>query len=89
MELIEAARKVLRRNYHPARHKVGAAMRRGSGRVYKGINVEAYGYGPCVEPAALGTAFINGKPEIISVVAVCKRGDEYPFLPPAAAAANS
>lgn len=57
-------------------------MRCASGRIYKGINVEACGYGPCAEPIALGTAFTNGEREIISVVAVCKRGDEYPVLSP-------
>ena len=81
-ELIEAATQVLRRNYHPVRHTVGAAVRCGSGRIYTGINVEACGYGPCAEPIAIGAALSNGEKEIVSVVAVCKRDDDYHVLSP-------
>jgi cytidine deaminase len=80
--LIEAAREVLQRNYHPARHSVGAAVLCASGRIYPGINVEACGYGPCAEPIAIGTALTNGERELLAIVAVCKEGDEYPVLSP-------
>lgn len=80
--LIEAARDVLRRNYRPIRHTVGAAVLCSSGRIYTGINVEACGYGPCAEPIAIGAAFTNGERDILAIVAVCKRGDEYPVLSP-------
>lgn len=80
--LIEAARDVLRRNYHPVRHSVGAAVLCASGRIYTGINVEACGYGPCAEPIAIGAAFTNGERDVLAIVAVCKRGDEYPVLSP-------
>ena len=81
-ELIQAAAEVLRRNYHPVRHTVGAAVRCASGRVYTGINVEACGYGPCAEPIAIGAAFTAGERDIQAIVAVCQRGDEYPVLSP-------
>jgi cytidine deaminase len=80
--LIAAARDVLRRNYQPVRHTVGAAVLAGSGRVYTGVNVEACGYGPCAEPIAVGAAFSNGERDIKAIVAVCKRGDAYPVIPP-------
>ncbi|MBC7250966.1 MAG: cytidine deaminase [Anaerolineae bacterium] len=81
-KLIEAAREVLRRNYHPVKHSVGAAVLCASGRIYTGINVEACGYGPCAEPIAIGAAFTNGEREIRAIVAVHKRGDTYPVLSP-------
>lgn len=81
-KLIEAARDVLRRNYVPVRHTVGAAVRCSSGRIYTGINVEACGYGPCAEPIAIGTAFSNGERELRAIVAVCTHSDDYPVLSP-------
>jgi len=81
-ELIEAARDVLRRNYRPVRHTVGAAVRCASGKIYAGVNVEACGYGPCAEPIAIGAAFSNGERELCAMVAVQKRGEEYPVLSP-------
>ncbi len=81
-ELIAAATDVLRRNYHPVRHTVGAAVLCSSGRIYTGINVEACGYGPCAEPIAIGAALSNGERDIRAIVAVCKQGDAYPVLSP-------
>ena len=81
-KLIEAAREVLRRAYLPGRHTVGAAVLCPSGKVYVGVNVEACGYGPCAEPIAVGAAFTAGEREIAEIVAVRKRGDEFPVLSP-------
>lgn len=80
--LIEVARDVLQRNYRPPRHTVGAAVLCPSGRIYAGVNVEACGYGPCAEPIAIGSAFSNGERDILAIVAVHRRGDEYPVLSP-------
>lgn len=80
--LIEAARDVLRRNYRAARHTVGAAVLCASGRIYTGVNVEACGYGPCAEPIAIGAAASHGEWEFLGIVAVCKRGEDYPVLSP-------
>jgi cytidine deaminase len=80
-KLIEAARDVLERNYHPVRHSVGAVLC-ASGRIYAGINVEACGYGPCAEPIAIGAALSNGEREILAIVAVFKGEDGYTVLPP-------
>lgn len=52
--LIDAATEVLHRNFHPTRHQVGAAVLCESGNVYKGINVEACGYGLPVLRSATG-----------------------------------
>jgi cytidine deaminase len=82
LELVEAARDALRRNEHPDRHGVGAAVRCGSGRVYAGINVEACPSGPCAEPVAIGTALTAGERRFVAIVAVAHRGDDFPVIPP-------
>ena len=80
--LIEAAREVLRRNYHPDRHQVGAAVLSGSGKVYAAVNVEAVGYGPCAEPIAIGMAISASERVVRAIVAVGKEGDDYPVVSP-------
>jgi cytidine deaminase len=69
-KLIDAAIDVLRKNYHPKKHQVGAAVLCASGKVYVGINVDALGYGPCAEPIAIGSALSQGDREIVSTVSV-------------------
>jgi cytidine deaminase len=80
--LIDAASEVLRKNYHPVRHSVAAAVLCASGRIYTGVNVEASGYGVCAEPVAIGAALTNGERDILAVVAVCKREGGYLVLSP-------
>jgi len=82
-KLIEAAWDVLRKNHHPERHSVGAAVLCPGGRVYKGVNVEACGYGPCAEPIAIGAAISNGERQFLAIVAVHMHGDDdYRVLSP-------
>jgi len=81
-KLIDAARDVLRRNYRPRRHTVAAAVRCSSGRIHTGIGVDECAYGPCAEPRAITTAFARGDRDIRAIVAVCKRGNEYPIAAP-------
>ena len=61
---------------------MGAAVRCPSGSVYVGVNVEACGYGPCAEPIAVGAAFSSGERALTAIVAVVRRGDDYPVLSP-------
>ena len=79
--LIEAARDVLRRGYDRERHTVGAAVRTRSGAIYVGLDLEGI-HTPCAEPVALGAAMTAGDREVVSMVAVCRRGKEYPVLSP-------
>ncbi len=81
-ELIEAAIEVLQRNWRPGRHTKGAAVRGPSGKIYRGINVEGCAYGPCAEVVALGCALSSGEETVRTVVAVRKRGDRFPVVPP-------
>ena len=80
--LVDAATAVLRENYHPVRHSVGAAVLCASGRIYTGVNLESSGHGVCAEPIALGAALSKGEKSIMAVVAVCRRGDGYTVLSP-------
>ena len=69
-ELIDAATAVIRKNYEPDRHGVGAAIRCKSGNVYSGVHLESPGIDICAEPVALGMAISNGEREFDSIVAV-------------------
>ena len=81
MELIEAARKVIRLNYDGVRfcHTVGAAVRCPEGRIYVGVNLYAL-HGACAEQVALGTAAANGERTFLTIVAV--RSAEGEIIPP-------
>jgi len=81
-KLIEAAWDVLQRNYHPERHSVGAAVLCPNGRIYRGVNVEACGYGPCAEPIAIGAAITSGERTFLAIVAVHREQDGYRVLSP-------
>jgi cytidine deaminase len=80
--LIRAATETLIRCYRDKRHTVAAAVRCASGLVYTGVNIDSCGYGPCAEPIAIGAAITAGERDIDSVVAVCRRGDQYDVLSP-------
>ncbi len=82
LELIEAARDVMRRNYVEDRYTVAAAVRTASGRVYVGVDVETTGYGPCAEPVAIGAAATHGEREFVSIVAVAGGDPGLPVLAP-------
>jgi cytidine deaminase len=73
LELIEAARDVIRRNYDVAgeNHTVGAAIRCASGNIYLGVNVYSL-HGSCAEFIAIGAAITAGEREFVSVA--CARG---------------
>jgi cytidine deaminase len=72
VELIEAAKDIIRRSYRPGWHTVGAAVRMTSGRVYTGVHLEANvgRVAVCAEAIALGNAVSNGDEEIGTIVAV-------------------
>jgi len=79
--LIAAARDALRRGYDRRKHTVAAAVRTRSGTTYVGLNLDGI-HTPCAEPVALGAALTAGDREIVSMVAVCRRGRNYPVLSP-------
>jgi cytidine deaminase len=80
--LVDEAISVLKRNYLEPRHTVGAAVLCSSGQVYKGVNIESCGYGPCAEPIAIGAAISNGEREIVSIVGVGTNGKSYYVMTP-------
>ena len=78
--LVEAAREVIRRNFWPERHAVGAALRCPSGRIYTGVNVS--GAGVCAEMVAIGSAISAGEREFACVAAVEGWTEARALVPP-------
>jgi cytidine deaminase len=72
LELIEAARDVLRRHYRPFWHTVGAALRGRDGRVWTGLHLGATvgRLSICAEAVAMGRAVMDGDGSVAHAVAV-------------------
>ncbi len=77
LELIEAARAVIRLHHRPFWHTVAAAMRAADGRIWTGLHLGTTvgRLAICAEPVALGRAILDGPGldgslRIITVVAV-------------------
>jgi cytidine deaminase len=75
-DLIEAARRIIRERYKPDWHRVGAALRTRSGRVFTAVHLEAYvgRIAVCAEAIAVGMAISAGEREIERIVAVRHTG---------------
>src|SRR5712692_5938752 len=72
-ELIVAASEAIRRRYRYDWQEVGAALRTRDGRVYTGVNLDAYlgRMAVCAEAVALGRAVVDlGETGIETIVAV-------------------
>ena len=72
-ELIEAATTAIKQRYRDDWQEVGAALRTRSGKVFTGINLDAYlgRMAVCAEAIALGRAFVDlGDDGIETIVAV-------------------
>jgi cytidine deaminase len=73
MSLIDEARAVRENAYVPySRFKVGAAIRAGSGAVFRGCNVEnvAYPEGTCAEAGAIAAMVAAGETELTEVAVI-------------------
>jgi cytidine deaminase len=72
-ELVEAATAAINERYRYDWQEVGAALRTRSGRIFTGINLDAYlgRMAVCAEAVALGRAFVDlGDDGIDTIVAV-------------------
>jgi cytidine deaminase len=72
-ELVEAARDAIRRRYRDDWQEVGAALRLRSGKIFTGVNLDAYlgRMAVCAEAVALGQAItLAGETGIDTIVAV-------------------
>ena len=74
--LLEKARDIIRKRYHPERHTVGSALRTRSGRVFAAVHLEAHvgRVAVCAEAIALGMAAAEGDTDIDTIVAVDEHG---------------
>lgn len=77
-ELIEAAASVIRQNYVPGKHHVGAAIRGKSGRIFAGVHLESTVIDICAEAVALGMAVSFGEREFDCIVAVTMADGKVP-----------
>jgi cytidine deaminase len=78
-ELIAAATAAIKERYRYDWQEVGAALRTRSGRIFTGINLDAYlgRMAVCAEAVALGRAFVDlGDDGIETIVAVRHPGPE-------------
>jgi cytidine deaminase len=72
-ELIEAATDAIRQRYRYDWQEVGAALRTRAGKIFTGVNLDAYlgRMAVCAEAVALGRAFVDlGDSGIDTIVAV-------------------
>ncbi len=72
-ELFEAASAARRNAYAPySRFTVGAAIRSGSGAIYRGANVEnaSYPVGACAEAGAIAAMVVAGERDIAEILIV-------------------
>ena len=72
-ELVAAASDAIRRRYRNDWQEVGAALRTRSGRIFAGVNLDAYlgRMAVCAEAVALGRALVDvGETGIETIVAV-------------------
>ena len=69
--LIETALTVLKENFDDGvyRHTVGAAVRCGNGKIYKGVNCDGI-HGSCAEYITMGIAISAGERDFDTIVAV-------------------
>jgi cytidine deaminase len=77
IELLEAARTIIRERFEEGRHHVGAALRTKSGAVFSAVHLEASvgRAAVCAEAIALGMAVALGDGSIAAIVAVDRDGN--------------
>ncbi len=77
LELLQAARRIIKARYKPGYHHIGAALRTRSGKVFSAVHVEATvgRIALCAEAVAIGMAAAAGDTEIETIVAVNRDGE--------------
>ena len=78
LELVEAAKDIIRQRFELDRHHVGCALRTKSGGTYASVNLEANvgRIAICAEPIAVGQAVAFGDADLEVIVGVLHRYDE-------------
>jgi len=79
--LIEQAKHIIATYYRRDRHRIGAALRTTSGKIFTAVHVEAQvgRIAVCAEAMVLGKALSEGEAEFDTIVAV-RRADETPHV---------
>ncbi len=78
--LVEEAQAIIRKRFKEGAHHIGSALRTKSGRVFVGVNLEAYigRVAVCAEAIAIGHAATAGNTDIDTIVAVTEDGRVVP-----------
>lgn len=87
-ELISNAAQAMKNSYSPySKFKVGAALLAGSGKIYRGTNIEnaSYGLTICAERSAVFAAVTAGEREIKALAIVFSQKDLGPLSTPCGA----
>ena len=87
-ELISNAAQAMNNSYSPySKFKVGAAILAGSGKIYRGTNIEnaSYGLTICAERSAIFAAITAGEREIKALAIVFSQKDLGPLSTPCGA----
>ena len=76
-ELINVARELIAARFKEGSHHIAAALHTTSGRIYKGVHLEAYvgRIAVCAEAIAIGAAATAGDTSIETIVAVNELGE--------------
>ncbi|MFQ6022598.1 MAG: cytidine deaminase [Acidiferrobacterales bacterium] len=76
LALIEEAREIIARRFRQNYHHVGAALRTRSGKVFRGVHLEATvgRVAVCAEATAMGVAATEGDMDVEMIVAVDREG---------------
>lgn len=89
LELVEAARAVIAKNFKDGWHGVGAAVRARDGTIFTGIHLEANvgRIAVCAEPIAIANAIMSGRNKFDTIVAVLhpnprKKRDDFTVCSP-------
>jgi cytidine deaminase len=78
-ELIEAATATIKRRYRDDWQEVGSALRTRSGRIFTGVNLDAYlgRMAVCAEAVALGRAFVDLGDDGIEIIVAVRHPPPY------------
>ena len=71
LELVEAAKAVLRARRRPSMNTVCAGILVGDGTMHFGLDVVSRKSSVCAEPTVIARAHLDGEYEIVSIGAVC------------------
>lgn len=83
LELIEAARDIIRKRYREDLHAVGSALRTKAGNIHLGVHLECYigRVTVCAEAIAIGRAVVMGEGDSIETIVAVRQSSPQDTTP--------